>query len=200
MFRLTAAAEMAAYLLSLNGGSMDKVKLGKLMYLTERECIFDYALPLSDDEFVFRKLGPALKQSNGFFKNGPQNNLEYRVWIRWFKRYDKNDPILHLQDTEFGQEFRDKFNNLFQGAYRIMDALFKAYKDKTSSEMVAMTYSAEVYPEWHTRTVRGKHAVTLEELCRAHGMADKAIKDIREGVEDARDIDLIWEELNEHEN
>lgn len=200
MFRLNSAAEMAAWILSKSGGSMDKIKLNKLMYLSEREYIFTYARPISDDEMVSHDFGPVLEQSDAFFRNGPKNNLEERVWRRWFKPYDKNDPILHLQATDFGEEFEDKFSTISTGACRIMDALCQTYKDKTSNEMVAITHSAKVCPEWNDPIRHGKHTITIEDLCRAHGIDEPEAKEIIEGIEEARDIALMWEDLKAHEN
>lgn len=68
MFNLDMAAEMAAWILSKNGGSMEKVKLNKLMYLSERDCILNCYLPICDDEMICHDYGPVLEQSDAFLE------------------------------------------------------------------------------------------------------------------------------------
>ena len=169
MFNLETAAEVAAYFLSKNSGSMDKVKLNKLMYLAERECILFYGTPLTDDLMFPHDLGPILENSDTFFRNGPKNTYEQEVWSKWFKAPNKDSVELSLNTKGFGEDFQDKFNNLFRAARRIMDKIYTEYGSKSQNEVSSLTHSAKVSPEWGRSVHHVDHEITIDKLCSCHG-------------------------------
>lgn len=197
MFNLETAAEVAAYFLSKNGGSMDKVKLNKLMYLAERECILSYGTPLTDDLMFSHDLGPILENSDTFFRNGPKNTYEQEVWSKWFKAPDKDSVELSLNTKDFGEDFQDKFNNLFRTARRIMDKIYTEYgsKTKTHNEVISLTHSAKVCPKWWRSVHHGEHEITIEKLCSCHGKTVQETKEIIDSIEANREMSQAMEEL-----
>ena len=75
MFDEKAAANMAVYLLRKNGAPMSHLKLMKLMYLSERTSLKEYANTISGDRFVSMQHGPVLSATldymNGYTKSQP---------------------------------------------------------------------------------------------------------------------------------
>lgn len=98
-------------------------------------------------QFIF-DLGPILENSDTFFRNGPKNTYEQEVWSKWFKAPDKDSVELSLNTKDFGEDFQDKFNNLFRAARRIMDKIYTEYGSKSHNEVISLTHSAKVCPEW----------------------------------------------------
>ena len=62
MFREDKATQMAARFLSLAGGSMDYVKLLKLMYLADKQMLLERNRPIVYDAWVSMRFGPVLSQ------------------------------------------------------------------------------------------------------------------------------------------
>ena len=195
MFNLETAAEVAAYFLSKHGGSMDKVKLNKLMYLAERECILSYGTPLTDDLMFSHDLGPILENSDTFFRNGPKNTYEQEVWSKWFKTLDKASIEISLNTKDFGEAFQDKFNNLFRAARKIMDQIYSEYGDKSHKDIVSLVHSSKVCPEWRRPVNHGEHEITIENLCSFHGKTSKETKEIIDSIKVNREMSQAMEEL-----
>lgn len=63
MFDEKAAAHMAVYLLRKNGRPMSHLKLMKLMYLSERTSLKNYASTITGDHFVSMPHGPVLSET-----------------------------------------------------------------------------------------------------------------------------------------
>jgi len=60
IFDETKATQIAAYFLKLRGGQMHYIKLIKLMYMTDREGLLRWGLPISTDRHISMKNGPVL--------------------------------------------------------------------------------------------------------------------------------------------
>ena len=192
MFNLETAAEVSAYFLSKNGGTMEKVKLNKLMYLTERELVLSYGTTLTDDLMYSHNFGPVLEKSNSFFSNGPKNTYEQKVWLKWFCAFDKNNKNLSLNVNVFGEEFNNKFNNLFKLARRIMDKLYDEYGFLSYKEIISLTHNNKIYPEWKKPT---KYDISVKELCLLHGKTDSETQGIVDSIERNREMAQAMEEL-----
>ena len=61
-FNEAKAAEAAARLIHLAGGSMNYMKLIKLLYLADRKALEEWARPISSDRYVAMKNGPVLSR------------------------------------------------------------------------------------------------------------------------------------------
>lgn len=63
MFNERKTAQMAAFFLSKEGGSMSVLKLMKLLYLADRESMHLYDAPISGDRMVAMPHGPVLSRT-----------------------------------------------------------------------------------------------------------------------------------------
>lgn len=102
MFDERKVAQMAAYLLAKEGGSMPHLKLMKLLYLADRESLGRYGTPISGDHVVAMEHGPVLSMTldliNGFVR--PSKN-GWESWISAKANYQvslKRTPSLELLD------------------------------------------------------------------------------------------------------
>ena len=75
------AAQTAAFFISRAGGTIELLKLMKLMYLAERESLVKYGEPITGDVLVSMKHGPVLSNTldhiNGFIDS------EEGGWESW---------------------------------------------------------------------------------------------------------------------
>src|SRR5438552_2018304 len=72
-------AQAAAYLLQLHGGSMEYMKLIKLLYLADRGVLLAIGQPITGDRLVSMKHGPVLSRVLDFITHGPE-----RTQSEWF--------------------------------------------------------------------------------------------------------------------
>ena len=63
MFTTRKVAQMAAYFAECSGGTINILKLIKLMYLADRESMHRHGTPISFDRFVSMDHGPVPSQS-----------------------------------------------------------------------------------------------------------------------------------------
>ncbi|TCW09237.1 uncharacterized protein DUF4065 [Raoultella sp. BIGb0138] len=88
MFSEEKVAQMAAYLLSKDGGRMAYLKLIKLLYLSDRQSMGVYGESISGDRFVAMKHGPVLSQTYDLVKNGGEDENGWNHWIRGAENYE----------------------------------------------------------------------------------------------------------------
>lgn len=62
VFNQQKAAEAAAHLLEMAGGSMEYIRLIKLMYLADRQTLIDIGTPITGDNMVSMPHGPVLSR------------------------------------------------------------------------------------------------------------------------------------------
>lgn len=76
MFREDKATAMVTFFLSrIKGNCMNDVKLMKLLYLSERESVKRYGVPISQDSFASMKKGPVLSKTYDFMKGKVSGDL-----------------------------------------------------------------------------------------------------------------------------
>ena len=95
MYRDEKIVHMAAYLIKKLGGEMERLKLMKLLYLTDRKSLKDRGYSISRDEFVSMPQGPVLLNADRFMKG---ENPEQSVWDSLIKNIDGESPHHTLRD------------------------------------------------------------------------------------------------------
>ena len=82
MFNERKVAQMAAFFLQQAGGTLNILKLMKLLYLSEREAMNRYGEPLSYDAMVSMPHGPVLSMTyecmNGYGSEDPEGSRRFR--------------------------------------------------------------------------------------------------------------------------
>lgn len=73
---------MAAFFAHKQGGSINVLKLSKLLYLSDRESIAECGLPISFDNLVSMPDGPVLSKSLNLI-NGSYDPAELATWEEW---------------------------------------------------------------------------------------------------------------------
>jgi uncharacterized phage-associated protein len=76
------SAQMAGYFAQRSAEKLDKLKLIKLIYLSEREHLKRHSLPMTFDEFYSLKDGPIASAA----LNGLDGRLRLSLWDNWIKR------------------------------------------------------------------------------------------------------------------
>lgn len=80
LFDEARTAQAAAYLVSLEGGDMNYLKLMKLLYLSDREAFTQTGLPISGDRWVSMPHGPVLSTTLNLIRD---RSADLRVGSPW---------------------------------------------------------------------------------------------------------------------
>ena len=97
MFNERKVAQMAAFFLQQAGGTLNILKLMKLLYLSEREAMNRYGEPLSYDAMVSMPHGPVLSMTyecmNGYGSEDPEG------WDGWVSDKENHAVSLRRENT-----------------------------------------------------------------------------------------------------
>ena len=74
--------QMAAFFADKEGGSINRLKLMKLMYLADREAMLRYGSPISLDNMVSMQYGPVLSRALNLSRRR-EGNASQDIWDSW---------------------------------------------------------------------------------------------------------------------
>jgi uncharacterized phage-associated protein len=126
-FRSRKAAQVSAIFLARAGGRMDKMKLIKLLYLTERESLAKRGRPIFYDEFYSLKDGPIC--SNAL--DGLNGQLDKHVWSAYVRKEGSKD-ILLVAEREHDEISESDFD--------ILDSVWDQFGFMTTSQVRRWTH------------------------------------------------------------
>ena len=169
MFSADKILQEIIYLLGLNGGRMNLLKLMKELYLIDREAIAERDTSVSGDTFFSMKHGPVLSLTLNML-----NDLQAAGWNDWLesqpaKYYNdiivKKDIELSLlseKDKEYISTISERFKNFDR--FQLED------------------YTHKYLPEWHDPHGSSKK-IRYRDIMRALGRSDEEIREAKEEYE-----------------
>lgn len=112
------ATQAACYLLSLNAGKMNYMKMIKLLYLADRKYISDYSNSITTDSYVSMDNGPVTSKIYDLIKDSHTDNGTYwascirteeydAVMIKEPREYDRLSPMEMEVISNVSQSFAD---------------------------------------------------------------------------------------------
>lgn len=90
MFTASKAAQMAAVFAAKQDGTINVLKLTKLLYLADRESITRYGAPISYDNMVSMDHGPVLSRTLNLI-NGLVEDADAAKWEEWISHRENYD-------------------------------------------------------------------------------------------------------------
>ena len=158
-FRARKAAQLAAYFLLRNDGPIDKLKLTKMLYLTERESIAARGRPMLYDECYSLKDGPIVSSS----LNGINGLVDEKTW----NKYLKLEGAKSVQRVDGVRQ--DDLDELSKSDMRIAISIWKSFGWMSTSDI--RDYTHKNCPEY-TEVKSGRIPILYEEIADAVGAAD----------------------------
>lgn len=149
------SAQMCAYLLQQSASPMDKLKLIKLVYLTEREFLDRYLMPMTLDDFFSFKDGPVASST----LNGINGLLDQKIWSEWLIRDDRKVSAKRKHD-------RNTFDHLSNADITVLDAIWKKFGHWSTAKIWAFVHNKDNIPEY-TKVLRGRVSIQYEDILRA---------------------------------
>jgi uncharacterized phage-associated protein len=102
-FRSRKAAQLCAKFACAAGGTIEKLKLIKLIYLTERAFIRDHRVPMLFDELYSLPHGPICSST----LNGINGGVQEEIWSEYIARNGNIVVSVHRSDRESLDELSD---------------------------------------------------------------------------------------------
>ncbi len=129
-FRSQKAAQLAALFAQMAGGKIDKLKLIKLIYLSERDFLGEYHFPMLFDEFYSLYNGPICSAT----LNGIDGVIHTEVWDKAIGRHGKDHIYAILKGG------RDVYDELSDAEYNTARKIWTEFGHKSAGQLVEYTH------------------------------------------------------------
>lgn len=141
--------QIVGWLLKLNNGSMNYIKLVLLIYIVDKKALKDYNYSISNDDIVLMKNGPVLCNTYNLIKH-TNENADIQGLNEWNKYFVKTG-----YDLSFKENIKDKINNILSddvlwlsdADIKIIEEVYRQYKDYTYSDIINLMHDEAEFPE-----------------------------------------------------
>ena len=157
-FRSKKGAQVAAFF-AVKERPMEKLKLIKLIYLSEREFVSTHGEPMLYDELFSLPHGPICSSC----LNAIDGKLEDKIWDKYLTK-DKTKNILAKKLFE-----REELDELSDAEVDVLDAIWDSFGFMTASQI--RNYTHKNCPEY-TEIERGRVPILYRDILRAAGDED----------------------------
>ena len=172
-FDSNKAAQICAYFASQNNGDIDKLKLIKLVYLSEREFLSNYNHPMLFDNFHSLPRGPICSNTlNGI--NGKFHDMT--IWDEYIKRNNDGDLVVAVRPIE-----RDELDHISNAEFNILEKVWNQFSAMTPTEI--SNYTHDNCPEY--KETNTSNPITYFQILEALGEedAEEIANDISEYID-----------------
>ncbi|EIV5803168.1 TPA: SocA family protein [Klebsiella aerogenes] len=180
MFCEERVAQIAAYLLSKEGGRMAYLKLMKLMYLSDRESMNRYGEPLTGDLMVAMPHGPVLSKSLDLMKGAVRGEDGWNNWITDADHYD-------LQSQKH-EALREDFDELSDADLNVLDTVYHAFGHMNKWQI--RDYTHDHCTEWSDPN-GGAFTINPDNVFRALGKSEEQVRHLSNRMREFLELDRI---------
>jgi uncharacterized phage-associated protein len=144
---------------------MNYLKLIKLLYIADRECLAKYGFAITDDTYVSMKNGPVLATLYGYIKGKGDNQKEWNT---------------AFSTQEYSLLSRNIWLNIDELCEAEVDMLDKAEKTFRNIEHWKLFDMSHCFPEWNEDAAKFNTSIPLSkaDILKAFGKNDKEIKEL----------------------
>ena len=178
MYCERTAAHMILFFLDKNrasGKKMSIMKLIKLLYLSERECIGGHGVTICDDKLFSLPRGPVLSHTYDLLAG--KTNAAQEDWLKWIDASDTFD--IKIKDNK--TVIRKDLGRLSQLDHDIMQKIWDTFGSMTADQLSDYTHNPEKIPEW-----QNPHGSSLpieyEDVFKAYGCNEREAKDYSDEI------------------
>lgn len=180
MFSSERVAQLAAEFTRREGGTINVIKLVKLIYLSDRASLARYGAPITYDMLVSMDHGPVPSRTLDMI-----NGYRSEAWDRWMT--GRRDHRLSLARTEFR---RDDLDELSDADLEIVEEVWREFGRMNGWEL--SEYTHEHCPEW--RDPRGSSIPIHERaIFRALGWSREDALQAQRAIREQRALDRAFE-------
>ena len=159
-------AQMAAFFADKEGGSINVLKLMKLMYLADRESMHRYGSPISLDNMVSMQHGPVLSRALNLSR-GLEGKASQDIWDSWI-----SDRENHTVELIGNLEHKD-LDYISEADLEMLESVWGKFGHMDGWELRDFTHKH--CAEWKDPESTGHGSFPIEEIdvFRAVGIADE---------------------------
>jgi uncharacterized phage-associated protein len=140
VFNEQKTAQIAAWFLAQERGTMPHLKLMKLMYLAERESMEKHGFPMTGDRFVSMEHGPVLSRTLNHINGSIDSARD--GWDSWIS--DKaNHTVGLVREVD-----PDAFDELSVADLNVLHSTWKKFGWMTKYQLRDFTHDPKNCPEW----------------------------------------------------
>lgn len=175
------ATAAAALLLELAGGTMEYLRLLKLLYIADREALDALGRPITGDKFVSMKHGPVLSQTYNLIKRVvlPQLPGGGSPWVEHIEGVGRYR--VHLKK-------HPGVGALSEAETAVLAKVFQLYRDH---DVWTLRDETHTLPEWEDPGVSSKE-IGVEEMLLVLGKSEADIDAVRQSAREAAQFDRLF--------
>ncbi len=177
-FDVTKATEVACEFLQREGGSINIMKLVKLVYLLDRLSVARRGIPVVGGAYFSLPNGPITSELLDLVNSG-------RIWGATDCHWE--EFIGDRQNHEIAALKEARSQHLSESELRLIDAIYQEHGKKDQWQL--REWCHEHCEEW-TPLEQGRQRIELERIAKAVGKTDEQINRIKE---DARELSFLAE-------
>jgi uncharacterized phage-associated protein len=177
-FKVRKAAQVAAFFAIAEGGSINVLKLVKLVYLADRLFMKKYDCPILNDHLVSMPHGPVNSMTYSYIDGCEDGRENWDAFIS-----DRANHIVALANPSIT---KDDLDELSKAELRVLSAVATEFKHKDGYWM--RNYTHQYCPEWedpHGSSAPIPYERVLKYLGKKHP------SEIAENIETERKLDRI---------
>jgi uncharacterized phage-associated protein len=169
-YREEKATQAAAYLLHLAGGSMNYMKLIKVLYLAEREALVRWGRPITFDRYVAMRHGPVL--SGTYDRITDQPDPAHPSYWNTLISPPNNYVVSLLEDPPPKEQLSEAEESLLGETFE---------KCRSMNEWQVRDLTHEL-PEW-TDPEGSSVPISIRDILQSEGFDESDIEDIYEALQ-----------------
>ena len=159
-FRSRKAAQMCAYFATQSDGTIEKLKLIKMIYLAERKYLFEHHHPMLFDELYSLPHGPICSST----LNGIDGVLSDTVWDDYVAR--NGNIVVAVKAV-----VRDDLDEISDAEMAVIEEIWKEFSDMTASQIRNYTHNNCLE---YTETEKARIPISYRQIFEAFGEPDAA--------------------------
>lgn len=170
--------QLAAALIERSGGSLNHMKLIKLMYMADRAALLRWERPITGDDYFSLRHGPILSATLTMISDGQDPSCE-RFWSEYIEKSGSYEVSLLKPCPP---------NDLSQAEENVIGEIFDKYGHYDKWELVKHLH--EVLPEWKNPG-NSSFPIDIESILKYEGWSEQEISDMDaelESVNAAKDL------------
>jgi len=164
--------QIVRYILDRSRGSINYMKLMKLLYIVDRESLEKWDITVTGDTYCSMKDGPVLSETLDLIKDKFKNEKQ-REWNRHFKK--------DLYDLSVRGNAAPGIDELCQSEIEIIDDVLTRYGGLSEWELVEITHNKKHFQEveWEKAKKNGSsYKIELRSILSTLGRSEKQIEQI----------------------
>lgn len=181
-FDVAKAAQVAAYFAACQGGNINVLKLVKLIYLADRECMDKYGFPITYDRIVSMPNGPVNSLTLNYI-NGLMPNSE--EWDRVI-----TDRAQHEVGIAKENLAREELDQVSESELDILRETWKRFGHLNGFELA--DYTHENCPEW-TDPNGSSFPIDYADVFKALGKSEARAHELADDIQEEQRIDAVFQ-------